>query len=68
MRLAAEAMAACMVEQAAYVWFAHEEMHSRPVSVDDLQRGRHARPGTACSSPTTCDAGVAWPAPTCVEQ
>lgn len=30
--LAAEAMA-CMVEQTAYVWFAHEEMRKKPVSV-----------------------------------
>ena len=33
-RLAAEA-AACMVEQSAYLWFAHESLHGEPVTVDD---------------------------------
>lgn len=31
--VAAEAMA-CMVEQCCYVWFAHDDMNERPVSVD----------------------------------
>lgn len=29
---------ACMVEQAAYVWFAHEDLNRRPVSVDEAAR------------------------------
>lgn len=33
-RLMAEA-AACMVEQSAYVWYAHEELRSQTVAVDD---------------------------------
>lgn len=35
--LAAEAMA-CLVEQAAYVWFAHEDMRADLVSVDDASQ------------------------------
>lgn len=36
-RLAAEA-AACMVEQSAYVWYAHEDLHDTPVSLDDASK------------------------------
>lgn len=36
-RLAAESMA-CMVEQSAYIWFAQEDLHGTPVSVDDAAR------------------------------
>ncbi|PXY18405.1 TetR family transcriptional regulator [Prauserella flavalba] len=36
-RLAAEA-AACMVEQSAYVWYAHEELRTETVPVEDAAR------------------------------
>lgn len=35
--IVADAMA-CMVEQAAYVWYAHDELNERPVSVDDAAK------------------------------
>ncbi len=35
--LGADAMA-CMVEQSAYVWYAHEQMHAREVDLDDAAR------------------------------
>jgi hypothetical protein len=35
--LASEAMA-CMVEQCCYVWFAHADMRSAPVDLDDAVR------------------------------
>jgi AcrR family transcriptional regulator len=35
--LASEALA-CMVEQCCYVWFAHEDMRSEPVDVDEAVR------------------------------
>jgi predicted thioesterase len=40
--LATEAMA-CMVEQCCYVWFAHDDMRSAPVAVDEaVQTVTHA--------------------------
>jgi hypothetical protein len=40
--VAAEALA-CMVEQCCYVWFAHDEMRSAPVDLDEaVQTVTHA--------------------------